>query len=622
MNTGESRSSLRELLRQLPFEILREIARQRGWSIGATDKASYASSLAPLLGDPTSVARTVITLPDDLREALRAAFVIEDGHGIAPDDLAGVITALRGDDEPYIKPVEAARLLVDLANRGLLLPWDTLPGATTYLFPWEIQVRVPRLPGWCPGLEEDQAKHALPPEQEDFAELLSRLWKHLAVQRPKLRPRTQPEVDEQAATLIQDWPLDPGEIQRWERRQRSKRRPTPRSLTLRPPQMLLDDEDMDRLTQLTGVESEKLEFALRLMLELNLAEVDDTRLVPRPDGMESFARGTPAEQRRTAAQAYMSMPSWSELDMLVRAKERWILTYNPYFHASYTQFRFGLARARQSVLRLLAVAGERRCCYLSRLEAALIRVWPHLFQPRKYDGAHPVANVLQLSLRQRPEAEGTEPCSAQAAFLRAMLFGPLQWLGYAQRCSQRQEPTAIRFNGLGNVLWEYPDPSRTVAAAEPLQFDSALDRITVQPYSVDPDVPSFLGQVAVLESADPDQFVYRLDMRAVHATFDRGKLLSELELEWQRIMPAPMPSGFHRALHEWWARYGSMRLYESFALVEVDDEVTLRELEATTSLREHIVARVSPRLVLIPSEQVDDLIREARKRGHMPRQVG
>jgi hypothetical protein len=87
-------------------------------------------------------------------------------------------------------------------------------------------------------------------------------------------------------------------------------------------------------------------------------------------------------------------------------------------------------------------------------------------------------------------------------------------------------------------------------------------------------------------------------------------------------MPVPMPSGFRRTLHEWWARYGRVRLYEGFALLEVDDEVTLRELEATTSLGQHIVARVSPHLVLVPSVQVDDLIRQARDKGHMPRQVG
>jgi hypothetical protein len=620
VNESETKSSLIELLQQLRLDDLRQVASRRGWLIEAPDKASYALALAPLLSDATSIARAVTSLPPELREALRAGFVIEDGHGIAPEDLARAITALRADDAPYLKPVEAAGLLVDLADCGLLIPLDSFPAATTYLFPWEIQAKVPPLPGWCYGARHSPVSQPSGAQEQDLTDVFGSLWQHIMLEPPLLRPRTELDLDRQAASLVQDWPLSPREVQKWQHRQGHRRAHTPPSLTVLAPQMLLADQDMERLCKLTGMQPELLEFALRLMLELDLAEEHATRLVPHPDAMDRFARRTPAQQQRTVAQAYMSMLSWSELDSVLRGDNRWILTLNPYFPASYGQFRSELARTRQVVLRFLAMAGEGRCCALSRLEAALLRLWPRFFQLRRSGGAHLLPNALRLDLRRTPNMEHAERYPPQTAFLRAMLSGPLTWLGYIKTCAQHGEP-AVEPHGLRELLWEPPTAAQEPSVSEPITFDTVASSITVQVHAVEPSVPAFLGQIACLESVDGDRFVYQLDMRAAHAAFDRGMLLSEFELEWQQTMPKPMPDSFRRILQDWWTRYAEVRLYDGFALLEVDDELILRELEATTSLSQYIIARVSPCLVLVPEAQVDALMLQIRDKGHTPRQV-
>jgi hypothetical protein len=622
LKASEAKSGLRELLQQLRLEDLRRIASHRGCQVEAVDREEYASALAPLLSNATSVARAVISLPDELREALRAAFVIEDGHGITPADLARVITALRGDAGPYMKPVEAAGLLVDLASDGLLVPWDSFPRASTYLFPWEIQSKVPPLPAWCPASTDDADHQRLGFDAQSLTQLLNRICQEIARKPPLLRPRMHLDVGRQMATLLKDWPFDSREIQKWQRTQGYRRGRSPRSIIVQVPQTLLQDADAHRLAQLTAVEPEKLEFALQLLLELDLAEEHDSRLVPRPSAVNRFSRRTPAQQTRAAAQAYLAMPQWSELDMLLRTNDQWVLAYNPYFSTSYSQFRSELARARQMVLRFLAMAGERRCCPLSELEVALLRVWPEFFQLHRSSAAQMLSNALQLRPRQSRDGEHDERYPPQAGFLRTMLFGPLQWLGYIERCSGRGEPVAVRANGLRNLLWESPTATSTLAGAETVTFDTASGTITVLPYAVDPSVPTFLGQIACLRSVDDDKYVYQLDRHAAHAAFDLGNVLSEFELEWEQTMPQPMPDAFRRTLREWWSRYGEVRLYDGFALLEVDDDLTLRELEASTSLSQYIVARVSPRLVLVPSAEVDDLIRQIREKGHMPRQVG
>jgi hypothetical protein len=47
----------------------------------------------------------------------------------------------------------------------------------------------------------------------------------------------------------------------------------------------------------------------------------------------------------------------------------------------------------------------------------------------------------------------------------------------------------------------------------------------------------------------------------------------------------------------------------------------LRELEAGTSLSQHIVARLSPRTVLVPDEAVNGLLREFAAKDYTPKEV-
>jgi hypothetical protein len=586
----------------------------------ASDREAYVSAIAPLLSDATSVARAVLSLPDRLRQALRAAFVIEDGHGVTPEELARVLTALR-DEGSRVKAVEAAGLLADLAGHGLVLPWNGSPGPATYLLPWEIQARVPPLPGWCRRSAQRPANPAGSTEEPAFLEILGQLWQRIASEPPLLKRTVQAEPDPEPARRAQGWPSHPGETQAGQEQPKNSDR-RPQRLPIPAPHMLLDDAHMERLTELTHVEPEKLEFALHLLIDLNLARAEAERLVADPDAMERFSRYPLIRQKRAAAQAYVSMLSWSELDTLMRTEPEWELTRSPYLPVSRSQFRSELARARQMVLRFLATAGEGRTCPLSRFETALVHIWPDFFRLRRTRDAHLVPASLHLSIGQSAGGTPSNGYPPQAAFLRTMLTGPLNWLGYAKAISADRDTVAIQTFGLAELLWRPPsEAGRSSPVGRPVEYAPGTGMVKVLLHAVDPQVPTFLAQLCALESADGEQLVFRLDMRTVHAAFGRGKLLEEIQMQWRETMPLPMPESFGSTLREWWGRYGTVRLYDGFALLEVDDDVTLRELEATTSLAQHIVAKMSPRMVLVPEAQVDDLVRQLQARGHMPRQV-
>jgi hypothetical protein len=623
---GQTESNLPTLLEQLTLANLREIARQRGWPIRGHTKADYVAALAPQLADPTDVARAVTSLSDDLRETLRAAYVAEDGHGITPVSLARVITALRGDQRPPLKAVEAAGRLTDLARWGLVIPWRSFSNGLCYLFPWEVQSNVPPLPGWCRQARQPPSANVLSRDRCHSVGLLYRMWESISQEQPALRPALEPLSERRFLTALQDWTYDPQEVH--ERLVKGRRRANQAvgTLSVPPLQPLLTDDGQSALAALTDGDTEEVEFVCRLLGELGLVSVEDGHLEGQRDAMAQFLRKRSVEQCAAVAQAYTSVLDWNELDMLLRAAPRLTLRRNMERFISYAYFRSELVRLRQMLLRFLATAGEEGWCALADVKAALRTMWPGFFSTPEAKGTKWLPEVLEMTWRQdqgESKADDVQDWrAAQSAFLQLMLQGPLYWLGFAELCMRDGELLAFRLHGLADVVWDRPF---SIAHKEAQDSSVAVDEqgltITVHPNAIPPQVHSLLGRMARLEQVRPGHFMYRLDVRTARASFERGKSLSGLLAEWNEVMPVAMPEAVHRTLTDWWNRYGQVRLYEGLALLELSDEIALRELEASTSLRQQIVARLSSRLVIVPDEAVDALVREFTVKGYTPKQV-
>jgi hypothetical protein len=442
-------------------------------------------------------------------------------------------------------------------------------------------------------------------------------------------------------------------------------------------------------------DGEELEFVCRLLCELGLVSIQNDHLLAQREQMARFLRRSVADQHRAAAQAYLSLLDWSELDLLLRRNPRLVLWRKPYFTIPYDQFRSLLVRLRHLLLRFLACAGDEGWCRLTDIDAALRELWPHFpaalqsereswlsqawglawhrdvrepdtagAPPQRDAKSHHVLGEAKSDPQCRPAQDAGRSSgppgawqlldekvpadweASQGALLRVMLEGPLYWLGFAKLSygdgpalpggplaragpAARSECVggklaAFRLHGLANWIWDRPTARFDLegrAAGEALTIDEAAGTIAVQPGSVAPEVHTFLGRMARLEEASPERFLYRLHPRAVLATFESGASLSDLLAEWERVMPQPIPSALQQTLSQWWTRYGQVRLYDGFGLLELRDEVTLRELEAGTSLSQHIVARLSPRMVLVPDEAVDDLLREFAAKDYTPKEV-
>ncbi len=620
---GDPHSNLPDLLGQLKLEALQQIARRRGWQIATQDRKDFAATLATLLVDRTEIARAVTLLPEDLREALRGAFVAEDGHGITASALARVVTALRGPQGPALKPVEAAGLLLDLSGWGLVIPWQTLSNGASYLLSWEIQNKVPPLAGWCQMRSRTPSGKELSTDRRDFVQLIHEIWRAISQKPLRLREAPEPLHQRRLRTAVRDWPYDADEIGQGQRMRNS---PELTSLGVPPQPPLLEDAELASMRSLTDGNPEQMEFLCHLLHELELLASDGGYLVSCPEAMQRFARTPPLEQYTSLAQTYTSMTGWSELDMLLRGEPRLSLRRGRYLSFPYTHFRSELVRVRQMLLRFLATAGEMDWCMLTDVEPALRTLWPTFFPA----GQLAIPRWLPAALQFTWNDEDGEPAAGdsptwqalQAAFLHVMLQGPLHWLGLASTCVEQGELTSFRLHGLEDLMWNRPLlPIEELPVEEPVVIDEASLTIAVHRRGVPAEAHALLASIARLEEATVDHFTYRLDLRAVHDAFERGKLLPDLLRDWETVMPLPVPPALDLALHDWWGRYGQLRLYKGLTLVELGDELTLQELEASTSLSQHIVAKLSPQLVLVPEAAVDALLEELTARGHTPKEM-
>ena len=614
------RSGLAAILNQLPEQELREIARARGYVPNGLDRAQLVLELESLLSDHTGIARSVVSMPAVLREALRAAFVAEDGGGITPSGLALAMTSMRPGFEPEVKPVEAAGFLSDLARQGLLLIWrDSLHQVPQYWLPWEVQHLVPPLPGWSEQEHEAPAVEIRRRTASTAMSALTAVWEYVSTQKPRLGPPVAVLPERRLTAGLQGWPIEPSELARL-RQARGRKVDVAQQLLAAPPApTLLAGAALQGLAVATEIGVEEANLFSHLLLELGLAECAGGRLVASRHAWQRFLSESADARARSVAHAYQSLTGWSELDTVLRQRSDLVLWHHGQYACSYQNFRSRLVRMRHMLLRLLACAGEAGWLSLDRIETALKRLWPQvnalLDAPVASWGVALRDGFGQFSHRSSPPWDEVE-----GRVLRFLLQGPLYWLGWVELSLREEQLVAFRPVGLADWVWDRPVVGEPlVGEAVTIQQSHQGVMVIVRPDRVCASLHTLLGRIAVLEHASPTQFVYRLDPRHTSIEFEMGRSASDLLVEWDGCLSTPAPLAVVDTLTEWWSRYGRVRMYEGFALLELQDDVLLAELEASTSLAQHIVARISPRLALVTEEQVPLLLKELGERGYMPR---
>jgi hypothetical protein len=141
------------------------------------------------------------------------------------------------------------------------------------------------------------------------------------------------------------------------------------------------------------------------------------------------------------------------------------------------------------------------------------------------------------------------------------------------------------------------------------------------PPGADLAVHGLLSRAGEVVEASGRGLAYRLTAAGVRDAFDDGWTGPDLLAWLAERADGPLPAAARQTLEGWWAHYGTLRLYDEVTLIELGDDLLLRELQATTSLDRALLYTFSPRVIAVDPAAADGLVAELTRQGHTPRVV-
>jgi hypothetical protein len=205
--------------------------------------------------------------------------------------------------------------------------------------------------------------------------------------------------------------------------------------------------------------------------------------------------------------------------------------------------------------------------------------------------------------------------AAYLPVLQTMLTGALSWLGAVEHAN-----SAFRITPLGAWLFtEGRQGHEPVVAAAVVEEGESLVWLDETTFRARPTPAAMRALASLRAYAEPlrEMLTLRVSSAAIAHALAQGT-------EPQSIVGAfagaglPLAVPLHERIAALAASAGRLNLYERVTVLELGDDIALRELLATTALRAHIVHQFSPRLVVVRDEAVDALVAELVKKGHTP----
>jgi hypothetical protein len=202
----------------------------------------------------------------------------------------------------------------------------------------------------------------------------------------------------------------------------------------------------------------------------------------------------------------------------------------------------------------------------------------------------------------------------------AVLGGPLNWLGLVDVQQEAGRVRAFRVRPTAALLsGKQFDPGDLAAPGKVIVADDLS--IVVPPGSASIAALAPVLNACQLTNAAADGLRYQLGPYGLQALFELGMDAEDIARLLSSETGEPFPKAARKTLDRWWDAYGQVRLYDELTLIELGDDLLLRELQAATSLERVVLRQFSPRLIAVADDAVEQLVGELGARGYAPRIV-
>jgi hypothetical protein len=390
-----------------------------------------------------------------------------------------------------------------------------------------------------------------------------------------------------------------------------------------------DSHDGERWTNGLRSKTNPIDFLVHTLIAAGLLEIGPDRFLRPTPALPNFVVTTPQRQIRMLLTAWLESADNVVLSLAHLRFER---------RAGLSASIPDDARVRAACARLVEILKrDARPGYLYDVEdlsrtvrcddveflVSWLDLTPHYWSTSFFRDDAPdapvYAGIALEDSRGRPRAlrMGADWELVEGAFIRAVLAGPLTWLGLVQV----SEGASTRFGltRLGALVFGLED-----VAPDDTDDGGAIDHgsIVVQPnfdilvfdleeharllYQID----RFAANVSVDRAA-----VFRLTRESVCAGLQLGQNIDDVLRLLDRAGREPIPQNVAFSLREWAADFESVRWVRSGTLLEAPDEVTLDAWLGDPEIAPHLDRRVGPTLALVRSSEPTALRRRLQAVG-------
>ncbi len=610
----------REVMRWLEersIQELRQLAQLRGASPHATRKTEIIAELIGLLTDPASVEQAIEALSEAEQITLQIVYLLATDEGLSRQDIQKALLAWHGpivarDVSDHLENLRARALLFAKANDAGATPRFQLPKAVASCLH-----SLHKPIASCELLDEDETRHW---PTSTLLDAILALWQYIKERPVRMRGVDAPQQDGALPGPAQG--AGPSHLDRWLEEQRRGQELDNDALyiDIPLPASELDPDDLGQMAQATGCPTDMAAFACALLLEMGLVTSAAGRLQVNELAMDRYRRHGEVQKLQALTMTWLGTWRWTELDLATERTDARLQRHIRAEEVGYREIGQDISYARQFMARLLSLLEKNRWYSLDSLLEAIGQLCPDLaclspapatFLPRwRLAGAGARAySPADLAAWRRGNGQ----------IFAASIEGPLSWLGCVSLAYRAGELIAVRLNGLGQyVLGRYPRVTPSSGDMRPLTIAEDLT-IRVQLGRVDAEIHDFLGQFTDLIEAESDVFRYRISPQQLNQALESGITPQDILAFLERVSGAAIPDKARRTLIAWCDSYGTVRLYDDLTVIEFADDYALKELMNTTSLADHLIYQISPRLVVIEPDYLEALMSEMVKKGYTPK---
>ena len=392
-----------------------------------------------------------------------------------------------------------------------------------------------------------------------------------------------------------------------------------------PPGGLPSATALERLQSDVPRTAQFLRFAFRLLRLADLLHKDDggmpgsLRLLP--NAARLLLGPASAEVARDLFELWLTHAGYEELFDLqeegLQLKCRTTPLNNPILRPG--ELEAENSEARQLLVALVAQAPLNQWVSFSAFARFIYRLNPTFLQKRQRLFPSPHWWLEQEEGRPLQPAQMGDWMRAEGHYLARLLRGPLHWWGISDLAFRLTPMAGLLLNGVEPVEQEVEEAQERAPVLDVLETGELLVESRTDSWPLIELIEDF-AEVAGVRGG---RLCYRLAPGSLAEALGRGqqpgnllKLLRKIEKD-EEHSNSPL-SCLLAQLEGWIASYGRVRLYTGVSMVEVADNLVMRELSATTSLEEQIVKSITPTLMILTKQGMERIVEDLKRRGQSP----